>query len=319
MSLKIGNVTLPSSVVYASLSGCSDYAYRRVVRKYHQGLIFCEMVKMEPLLRNHRNTLEYLEYAQGMRPLGAQLVGGKPELAGAAAKIIEDMGFDVVDLNCGCPVKKVVNDGGGSALLKDPELIGDIIANMVAAVRIPVTAKIRLGWDANSLCGEQVIKIVEEAGAKAVFVHGRTRAQGYTGRADYEGIKVCKEAARNIPVIGNGDIFAPEDALKMLEKTSCDGVLVARGTFGQPWLGADIDAALARKEVEEISFAERLQVLRDHFNYLLENKGEQKTIYEMRRVGCWYFKGVSGIRSYRTAMSRAESLKEIETLIESLA
>ena len=206
--------------------------------------MFCEMVKMEALLRKVPGTYQMLEYSEEMRPIGGQICGSNIELAGPCAKVIEELGFDVVDLNCGCPVDKITKDGSGSGMLKNPERIGDMIAEMVAAVRIPVTLKVRAGWDEASINAAQITQIAEKAGAKAIFVHGRTRQQAYKGPANWDHIKACKEVATTIQVIGNGDVFTAEAALKMFAETGCDGVLVSRGTMGQPWIVDDIRRAL---------------------------------------------------------------------------
>jgi nifR3 family TIM-barrel protein len=180
--------------------------------------------------------------------MGAQLWGGDPRLAGPAAKRIEELGFDVVDLNCGCPVKKVTKHGCGSSLLKTPERIGEIVANMVAAVNIPVTVKVRIGWDNSSVNIAEVTRVAEEAGAKIISVHGRTRAQGYRGTVDYDAIRKSKEAAKNILVFGNGDIYDPLSAKRMFEETGCDGLLLARGLLGRPWLIEEIERALNNED-----------------------------------------------------------------------
>src|SRR5580700_274615 len=203
---QLGTITLPSNIFCAPLAGCSDLPFRRMTSKYHPGLIFCEMVKMDALIRNDPHTYRLLDYEASMHPIGGQLCGSKPHLAGPCAKIIEDLGFDVVDLNCGCPVDKVTKDGSGSGLLKNPELIGDIISNMVSAVSIPVTIKIRAGWDMQSINAEQITAIAEQAGATAICIHGRTRSQAYKGPANWDYIRDCKRQAKRIKIIANGDI-----------------------------------------------------------------------------------------------------------------
>jgi tRNA-dihydrouridine synthase B len=198
-----GNLTLPSNIFCAPLAGCSDLPFRRMTARYRPGLIYCEMVKMDALIRHDPNTFRLLDYETGMHPIGGQLCGSKPQIAGQCAKIIEDLGFDVVDLNCGCPVDKVTKDGSGSGMLKNPELIGEVLANMVAAVKIPVTVKIRAGWDHQSIIVEEVTRIAEQAGAKAICIHGRTRSQAYQGLANWDYIARSKRVAKTILVIGN--------------------------------------------------------------------------------------------------------------------
>src|SRR6185437_6206308 len=201
---QLGNLTLPSNIFCAPLAGCSDLPFRRMTSKYRPGLIYCEMVKMDALVRHDPHTYRLLDFEADMHPIGGQICGSKPQYAGKSAKIIEELGFDVVDLNCGCPVDKVTKDGSGSGMLKTPELIGEILSNMTAAVKIPVTVKIRAGWDEKSLNAAEIVQIAEQAGAAAICVHGRTREQGYKGPANWDWIRECKRAAKKIQVIGNG-------------------------------------------------------------------------------------------------------------------
>lgn len=305
-------------IVYAPLAGCSDFPFRKMSARYRPDLMFCEMVKMEALLRNVPTTYRMLEYSEEMRPIGGQICGSKLELAAPAAKIIEDLGFDVVDFNCGCPVDKIAKDGSGSAMLKQPELIGEMIAAMVAAVNIPVTLKIRIGWNENSINAVEVTKIAEQAGATAIFVHGRTRSQAYRGPANWEYIKACKEAAGKIRVIGNGDVFSAEAALRMFHETGCDGVLVSRGTMGQPWIVQNIRAALKGEPLYEPTFEACKQALLDHFTLSTQYKSERGALIDMRKVCCWYLKNTKGAKELRAQASRAASLEEVECLIQSL-
>jgi nifR3 family TIM-barrel protein len=250
-----------------------------------------------------------------MRPIGGQICGSNPALAKESAKIIEDLGFDVVDLNCGCPVDKITKDGSGSGLLKHPEKIGEILANMVASVKIPVTLKVRAGWDAHSITAPLVTQIAEEAGAKAIFVHGRTRAQAYRGPADWSYIRACKQVAKEISVIGNGDIFTPEAALAMLAETGCDGVLVSRGTMGQPWIARDILASLRGEPQPTLSPLDYKQALLDHFTFSRECKSPRAALIDLRKVCCWYLRNTAGARELRSQAAHATTLEAIETLI----
>lgn len=303
-------------IIYAPLAGCSDYPFRMMSARYKPDLMFCEMVKMEALLRKVPSTYQMLEYSEEMRPIGGQICGSDPKLAGPAAKIIEDLGFDVVDLNCGCPVDKVTKDGSGSGMLKNPERIGELLANMVAAVKIPVTVKIRVGWDEKNIIATEVTQIAEKAGASAIFVHGRTRLQAYRGPANWAHIKQCKEAATSIKVIGNGDIFDAEAAVRMFKETGCDGVLVSRGTMGQPWIVEDIRRAFDGLPPLEHSPEILKQALLDHFKISVAYKSKHGALIDMRKVCCWYLKETHGARELRKKASRATSLDEIYTLIE---
>lgn len=316
-SLHIGSLELSCPVFYAPLAGCSDYPFRKMSAIYNPGLMYCEMVKMEALVRNDAGTLQMLEHDPGMHPIGGQICGSKPEIAGKAAQIIESLGFNVVDLNCGCPVDKVTKDGSGSAMLKNPNLIGDVIANMVAAVKIPVTVKIRAGWDEENIVVAEVTRIAEKAGASAICIHGRTRKQAYRGPAVWDYIKTAKEAATTIKVIGNGDVFDGPSAEKIMAYTGCDAVLVARGTMGNPWVVQDILRYFGGLNPIHRSLEDCRKALFQHFLFSKDYHQSRlrRTVLEMRRVGCWYLKRAFGTRAFREKISRAEDVSQIEDLI----
>lgn len=312
---ELGQLTLPSNILYAPLAGCSDFPFRKMSAKYKPGLIYCEMVKMDALIRNDQGTLRMLDYSQGMHPIGGQICGSKPEIAAKAAKMVEELGFDVIDFNCGCPVDKVTKDGSGSGMLRTPHLIGEIIANMVAAVKIPVTVKIRAGWDENSINAPEITKIAEQAGAKAICIHGRTRQQAYKGPANWNYIKACKEVASTIKVIGNGDVLDGASAQRMFEETGCDAVLVSRGTLGQPWIAEDIRNFLAGNEIRKRTIEDYRQELYQHFLATKEYNPPHRIAIDMRRVGCWYLKKSPGTRQFRELISKASCPDYIEDLI----
>lgn len=312
---QLGKLLLPHPVFYAPLAGCSDFPFRKMSAKYKPGLMYCEMAKMDALVRHDANTFHILDYSPDMHPIGAQLCGSKPALAGQAARIVEDLGFDVVDLNCGCPVDKVTKDGSGSAMLKTPELIGEVIANMVAAVKIPVTVKIRAGWDEGNIIAEQIVRIAEDAGAQAICIHGRTRKQGYSGPANWDYIKACKEMARTIKVIGNGDVIDGPSAEKIMAHTGCDAVLVARGTMGQPWIVEDILRHFEGLEPIHRSLEDCRQALYEHFLHTYNYHQDHRVCVDMRRVGCWYLKKSAGTRQFRELISRAENVEMVRELI----
>lgn len=312
---KLGNATLPNNIFYSPLAGCSDFPFRKMSSKYRPGLIYCEMVKMDALVRNDPNTYHILDYDTSMHPIGGQIVGSNLKIVGQAARIIEELGFDVIDLNCGCPVDKVTKDGGGSGMLKHPEKIGDLIANMVAAVKIPVTVKIRAGWDEESINAPEITRIAEQAGAAAIAIHGRTRKQGYRGPANWDYIKACVEAANTIKVIGNGDIFDPEAADRIVEQTGCHAILVSRGTLGSPWIVEDILRHREGLPPNERDVDELREALLEHFEHTLAYHNERRVAVDMRRVGCWYIKKSTGTRTFRGLISKAESVEEIRTLI----
>ncbi len=310
---------LDRPVIYAPLAGVSDYPYRQMSARYRPGLMYCEMVKMDPLVRYERNTFHMLDYEASMHPIGAQLCGSKPRLAKQAARIIEDLGFDVLDLNCGCPVDKVTKDGSGSGMLKTPELIGEILSEMVAAVDIPVTVKIRSGWDDNTIVTPHITRIAEQAGAQAIAIHGRTRQQGYKGDADWGTIKAAKEAATSIKVIGNGDIFDGYAAKRMIEETGCDAVLAARGTMGQPWIAEDIFSVFAGNEPKQRTIEDSRKALYEHFQLLRQYHTPRQILVDMRRIGCYYLKKSPHTREFRSLIAKAGSVQEIEDLILNFA
>jgi len=313
---QLGDITLSSNIFYAPLAGCSDYPFRKMSSLYHPGLMFCEMVKMDALIRNDQGTLRMLDHAAEMHPIGGQICGSKPHIAGPSARIIEDLGFDTVDFNCGCPVDKITKDGSGSGMLKNPDLIGEVIANMVAAVKIPVTVKIRAGWDDNSINAPLITQIAEKAGAKAICIHGRTRQQAYKGPANWDHIKACKKAATTIKVIGNGDIVDADAAKRMFQYTGCDAILIARGTLGQPWIVEDVIRHLQGLPVNPRSLEDCRQALLQHFYFTRSYHSQERRIcIDMRRVGCWYLKKAAGTRAFRGFISKAESADFIEDLI----
>jgi tRNA-dihydrouridine synthase B len=278
-------------------------------------MIFCEMVKMDALIRNDQTTFRMLDYEPSMHPIGGQICGSKPEIAGACAKIIEDLGFDIVDLNCGCPVDKVTKDGSGSGMLKTLDLLGEVLSNMVAAVKIPVTVKIRAGWDAGHIVGPEVTKIAEEAGASAICVHGRTRSQGYKGPANWDFIRECKMAAKKIPVIGNGDAFDGPSAKKLFEYTGCDAILLARGTMGKPWLVEDIYRYLSDEPPLQRTGLEHRDIFLEHLDHILSYQNERRALLDFRRVGCWFLRGAPGMRHLRESINRSTSAIEIREMI----
>jgi tRNA-dihydrouridine synthase B len=307
----IGKTELSNNILYAPLAGCSDLPFRRMSCKYGPGIVYCEMVKIDALIRNDPNTYRLLDYDHDMHPIGAQLCGSKPKIAAQAARIVEDLGFDVIDFNCGCPVDKVTKDGSGSGMLKTPELIGEVLSEIIAAVKVPVTVKIRAGWDEKSINAKEVTKIAERAGAKAITIHGRTREQGYKGKANWDYIKDCKEVARDILVIGNGDVFDAESALRMFAHTKCDAVLVSRGTMGQPWIAEDILRALEDLSPVQRTVTDLKKSLLEHFECIIRYQPERLSLLDMRRVGCWYLKRLQGVKELRVKLNKAVSTAEV--------
>lgn len=316
--LKLKALHLNSFAVQAPMAGCTDLAFRLIGRQHGMELAFLEMISAEALVRASKQTMELLERVPEDRPLGAQLVGGRALVIAEAAAKIESLGFDVLDINLGCPVPKVTSKGGGSRLLTDPKKAGDIFRAAAQAVRkIPVTVKLRSGYENPS--GQEAIlisKIAEDCGISAVTVHGRTRAQKYMGKADWSVIEKVKKSIR-IPVIGNGDIFTGADARRMIDQTGCDLVMVGRGALGSPWIYGEIDAVLKNMPIPKPPALEEMRkVLLKHFDLEIRLSGERKTLFQMRPVACWYFKKIPGVSDFRFQINRCKSIAEMRRLIE---
>lgn len=311
----LGKLKLANNIFYAPLAGCSDFPFRRMSARYRPGLMFCEMVKMDAVVRHDQHTFHYLDYDPSMHPIGAQLCGSKPQIAGQAAKILENLGFDSIDLNCGCPVDKVTKDGSGSGLLKQPELIGEILSEIIAAVKIPVTVKIRAGWDEESMNAPLITQIAEQAGAVAITIHGRTRKQAYQGPANWDWIRQSKEVAKNIKVIANGDILDGPSAERAFATTGCDGVLVARGTLGRPWIVEEIIAHLEGNPLPPRSMEECRQALIEHYHEVINYQEGRSAVLDVRRIGCWYFKKTGGTKAFREQVSRIATKEDALELI----
>ena len=314
--MKIGNIELDTPVALAPMAGISDLPYRVICREFGCGLTVSEMVSAKGLLYKNEKTFAMLQIDEAERPTAIQLFGSVPEELAEAAKIVEAQGADIIDFNMGCPVPKVVNNGEGSALMKVPELAGKILEAMVRAVRVPVTVKFRAGWDEEHRNAVEIAKIAEASGVAAVAVHGRTRNQFYMGKADWEIIRRVKEAVR-IPVFGNGDVFTAGDGLRMFKETNCDGLMLARGAYGNPWLFTQLRAALAGKDIPAVTAGEKLQQIILHATALVDFKGEKVAIREMRSHASAYIKGLPRASEYREKFHRLETLREMVDLVKS--
>lgn len=279
---------------------------------------FLEMVSAESLVRGNESTNELMKTCPEDKPLGAQLVGCRAEAMGEAAKIVEDLGYDLLDLNLGCPVPKIYGNGAGSALLAKPQDAKAIFTSVVKAVKkIPVTVKMRLGVkDASGREAAAVAKIAEDCGVDAITVHGRTREQGYSGFADYEAIRRVKQAVK-IPVIGNGDVSSGEDALRMKKIAGVDGIMIGRGGLGNPWVFRQIDAALSGAPIpQEPALDEKKKTILRHLDLELEHRDEKTALLHMRRISCWYFKNLPGVSEFRAAVNSCSSVSEMRSFIE---
>ena len=311
---KIGNVEIKNQIVLAPMAGISNSAFRRIAKEMGVGLVVAEMVSDKAIYFGSQKTIDMLYMKDEERPISQQIFGSDKESFVYAAKyILENMKPDIIDINMGCPVPKVATRAqAGSALLKNPDKVYEIVKAVVEAVDIPVTVKIRSGWDEKSINAVEIAKVIEKAGASAITVHPRTRAQGYSGKADWNIIKQVKENVK-IPVIGNGDIKTCYDAKRMLEETKCDAVMIGRGVLGNPWLIRDCIDFLNGKEIKEVTILDKLNMVTKHLNYLLEFKSEKLAILEMRTQIGYYLKGIS--KDYKQRFMKVTTKEEFIKLV----
>lgn len=321
---KIGNVKIDNNVCLAPMAGVCNSAFRRIIKEMGCGLLYAEMVSDKALVYDNEKTKEMLYMTESERPIAQQIFGSDKDSFVKAAKIVEEtMHPDIIDINMGCPVPKVaVKSQAGSALLKNPEKIYEIVSAVVKKVNVPVTVKIRSGWDSNSINAVEVAKICEKAGASAIAVHPRTRSQAYSGKADWNIIKKVKENV-SIPVIGNGDILSISDAKEMIEKTNCDAVMLGRGVLGNPYLIKQVVTYMnTGKILEDQNPIEKMKTCLKHFSYLLEIKPEKVAVLEMRTHGAWYLKGLpNGVQVKRKLYeisTKEEFIEEINKYIDFL-
>ncbi len=308
----IGTLQLSTPIILAPMAGITSLPYRRIMKSFATGLVYSEMISANGLIRDGKKTQLLLTTHDDEFPLGIQLFGDDPEVLAKAAQMTANNGA-LLDINMGCPVKKVVRSGAGSALLQTPKKIGEILAAVRNVYSGPLTVKIRSGWDDMSLNFIEIGQIAEAEGADAITLHPRTRSQGFSGEANWGHITKLKSAL-NIPVFGSGDIFTPEDGLRMFQQTNCDAIMIGRGGYGNPWLIRQILALLAGEPVTIPTPAEKLQTARHHIDLHCEHFGEFKTMLEMRKHLCWYARGLNGASIFRTTIHKATTLKQLQEL-----
>lgn len=314
----IGNVEIKNKIVLAPMAGISNTSYRKIIKEMGAGLIYAEMVSDKAISYGNQRTLDLLKMDESERPIAQQIFGSDVESFVTAAKKIEStMHPDIIDINLGCPVPKVaIRSQAGSALLKDPKKIYEIVSSVVSSVNVPVTVKIRSGWDEEHINATLVAKEAERAGAKAIAIHARTRSQGYSGKADWNIIKEVKESV-NIPVIGNGDVTSCFLAKKMLEETGCDAVMIGRGVLGNPWLIKECVEYLENGTLPNpVTPEEKINMLKRHFQLLIEDKCEKAAILEIRSHALWYVKGLPGSTKIKNLICQSKTAEEMFQILD---
>lgn len=316
--MKIGNITLDNNIILAPMAGVTDKAFRVITKPFGPGMMYTEMVSGKGLLYKNKKTEKLLDITKDEGLVATQLFGHDPEILAETALWAENNGAMMIDINMGCPAPKIVNNGDGSALMKNPELAGKIISTVKSRVKIPVSVKFRMGWDESNINAIQFAKTAEENGADAITIHGRTRKQFYSGTANLDIIKSVKNTVK-IPVIGNGDVCSGESAKRMLEFTGCDGIMIGRAAQGNPWIFTEIKYYLKNgKPLPPPLLSEKVDVMLNHLDLLIKYKGERIGVLEARKHMAWYLKGLRGGPALREIINKASNEKEMKNIILSI-
>ncbi len=314
--MKIGRIKLANPVILAPMAGVTDLPFRLLAKEMECGLVYSEMVSDKGLLYKNCHTMDMLKIDERERPVAIQIFGSEPASMASAAQFVEQSGTDIIDINMGCPTPKIIKNGSGAALMCQPDLAYRIMVSVVEAVKVPVTVKIRKGWNDASINAVEMAKLAEKAGVAAIAVHGRTKEQFYSGQADWDIIRQVKESV-GIPVIGNGDIRTCHDAQAMLEQTGCDGLMIGRGAQGNPWIFRQVVHYLAKGTILPLpTSAERLTMMLRHLDMLVEHKGEYLGVREMRRHGAWYTKGLHHSAELRLRFNQAVRKEDFMAVLE---
>ncbi|MCR1876850.1 tRNA dihydrouridine synthase DusB [Paraclostridium bifermentans] len=309
--MKIGNVTLDNKVFLSPMAGVTDLPFRLICKEQDCGMLYTEMINAKALCYDDQNTKKMLKIEEEEHPVAVQIFGSDPAFMGGAAEILNEYPNEILDINMGCPAPKVIKNGDGSALMKNPKLAEEVLKSVVKNSKKPVTLKIRKGWDDNNINAVEIAKIAEASGISALATHGRTREQYYSGKADWDIIAKIKESI-NIPVIGNGDVFEVEDAINMINKTNCDAIMIGRGAQGNPWIFKRINHYMKTGEIlPEPTGEEKINTALKHLKLAIDEHGEYVAVREMRKHIAWYLKGLRGSARLRDEINKIESYEEV--------
>lgn len=315
--MKIGNLNLDNRVFLSPMAGVTDLPFRLICKEQDCGMLYTEMVNAKALCYDDKNTKKMLKIEEEEHPVAIQIFGSDPEYMGGAARVLNSYPNEILDINMGCPAPKVVKNGDGSALLKNPELAGKVLRSVVENSEKPVTLKIRKGWDDTCINAVEIAKIAEDCGISAIAIHGRTREQYYSGKADWDIIRQVKENV-SIPVIGNGDVFEVEDAINMLNQTNCDAIMIGRGAQGNPWIFKRINHYMQTGEIlPEPTLEEKINTAKKHLKLAVEEHGEYVAVREMRKHIAWYLKGLRNSARIRDEINKIESYEDVVNKLES--